>query len=172
MTWTIDPTHTEISFAVRHMGLSTVRGRFERFEGVVETDDANRPQQVRVSIETGSITTGVADRDQHLRSGDFFDAESNPKITFESSSLDDLGGGRYRVHGTLDMHGVAKPVELEAEIAEPINDPFGQRRVAATVGGRINRKEWGLSWNTLLETGSLLVSEDVRLQIDVQATAA
>ncbi len=127
---------------------------------------------MRVNTETGSITTGVADRDQHLRSADFFDAESNPTITFESTSLDDLGDGRYRVHCALDMHGVAKPVELEAEIAAPINDPFGLRRVAATVGGRINRKERGLSWNTLLETGSLLVSEDVRLQIDVQATAA
>ncbi len=171
MTWNTDPAHTEIAFAVRHMGLSTVRGRFERFEGAVETDDANRPLHVRMSIETDSITTGASDRDKHLRSTDFFDAATHPTITFESSAVDDLGGGRYRVQGSLDMHGVTKPVVLEAEIAAPITDPFGQRRVAATVSGRINRKDWGLTWNSLLETGAFLVSEDVTLQFEVQATA-
>ena len=169
-TWAIDPTHTDVGFSVRHMGLSTVRGRFGTVSGSVKTDEDDRPTDVRVEIETASITTGSADRDAHLRSGDFFDAESHPRITFVSTDVRHRSGDRYEVHGDLTMHGVTHPVVLDAEIGQAIRDPFGLVRRAATASGKIHRKDWGLSWNQVLEAGSLLVSEDVRLTLDVQVT--
>jgi polyisoprenoid-binding protein YceI len=169
-TWAIDPTHTDVGFSVRHMGLSTVRGRFSAVTGTVKTDEDDRPSDVRVEIETASIATGTADRDAHLRSADFFDADAHPTITFVSTDVRHRGGERYDVHGDLTMHGVTKPIVLEAEIGQPIRDPFGLTRRAATATGKIHRKDWGLTWNQILEAGSLLVSEDVRITLDVQVT--
>ena len=169
-TWAIDPAHTDVSFSVRHMGLSTVRGRFGTVAGTVETGADGRPTAVRVEIETASIATGTADRDAHLRSADFFDAAANPTITFVSTAIRHLGGERYEVTGDLTMKGVARPVVLDAEIGEPIRDPFGLTRRAATASAKINRKDWGLTWNQILEAGALLVAEDVKLSLDVQVT--
>jgi polyisoprenoid-binding protein YceI len=169
-TWTIDPAHTQIEFSVRHMGLATVRGRFGAFSGTVVTDDAGRPSSVSVDVATSSIDTNSADRDAHLRSADFFDAEAYPTIAFRSTHVRALGGDRFRVVGDLTMHGVTRPVELDAEIGEPVRDPWGQRRRAAVVGGRILRKEFGLAWNQVLEAGALLVGEEVKLSFDVQVT--
>ena len=132
MIWNIDTTHSHVDFSVRHMGFSTVRGRFREFSGFVETDENNRPQRLEVTIETASIDTGVADRDNHLRSPDFFDAATNPQITFKSTSITNKGGNRYEVTGDLDMHGVVKPVTFEVEAADPINDPYGLKRAAAS----------------------------------------
>jgi polyisoprenoid-binding protein YceI len=172
MTWTIDSAHSQLGFSVRHMGLATVRGRFTTFGGEVAIDDAGEPATVAVEIDAASITTDSADRDAHLRSGDFFDAEGHPRITFRSTALRRVGGEHYELHGDLTMRGVTRPVVLETEIGEPIIDPFGQRRSAAVAHGRINRKEWGLTWNQVLEAGSLLVGEEVTISIDVQVTAA
>ncbi len=169
-TWAIDPTHTDVAFSVRHMGLSTVRGRFGTVAGTVKTDENDRPSEVRVEIATDSISTGSADRDAHLRSGDFFDAEAHPTITFVSTDVRHRSGDRFEVQGDLTMHGVTKPIVLDAEIGDPIRDPFGLVRRAATATGKIHRKDWGLTWNQVLEAGSLLVSEDVRLTLDVQVT--
>jgi polyisoprenoid-binding protein YceI len=169
-TWTIDPTHTDVAFSVRHMGLSTVRGRFEQVAGTVETGADGVPTAVRIEIQTASINTGTKDRDAHLRSGDFFDAEANPTITFVSTRVTNLGGERYEVAGDLTMHGVTKPVVLDAEIGAPITDPWGLQRRAATASAKLNRKDWGLTWNQIIEAGALLVSEDVKLSIDVQVT--
>ncbi len=171
-TWTIDPTHTQIEFSVRHMGLATVRGRFGRFAGSVATDERGEPVSVSVDIETTSIDTNVADRDAHLRSPDFFDAEAHPTITFRSSGVRSLGGDRFEVQGDLTMHGVTRPVVLEAEVGAPVRDPWGLQRRAAVVGGRIRRKEFGLTWNQVLEAGALLVGEEVALSFDVQVTTA
>jgi polyisoprenoid-binding protein YceI len=169
-TWTIDPAHTDVAFSVRHMGLSTVRGRFERVAGTVDTGADGAPTAVRIEIETASINTGSKDRDAHLRSGDFFDADANPTITFVSDRVTELEGGRFEVAGDLTMHGVTKPVVLDAEIGAPITDPWGAQRRAATASAKLNRKDWGLTWNQILEAGALLVSEDVKLSIDVQVT--
>lgn len=169
-TWAIDPTHTDVSFSVRHMGISTVRGRFDAVAGTVETGDDGRPTAVHVEIETASIATGTTDRDRHLRSADFFDAEAHPTITFVSTAVTHRGGDRYEVAGDLTMHGVTRPVLLDAEIGEPIHDPFGLTRRAATASAQLNRKEWGLTWNQILEAGALLVAEDVKLSLDVQVT--
>jgi polyisoprenoid-binding protein YceI len=125
---------------------------------------------VRVDVETASIDTNAADRDAHLRSADFFDAEAHPTITFRSTEVRPLGGDRFEVVGDLTMHGVTRPVELDAEVGDPVRDPWGQRRRAAVVGGRILRKEFGLTWNQVLEAGALLVGEEVKLSFDVQVT--
>ena len=169
-TWTVDPAHTDVAFSVRHMGLSTVRGRFEQVAGTVETGVDGAPTAVRIEIETASINTGTKDRDAHLRSGDFFDAEAHPSITFVSTRVTDRGGERFEVEGDLTMHGVTKPVVLDAEIGEAITDPWGLPRRAATASAKLNRKEWGLTWNQILEAGALLVAEEVKLSIDVQVT--
>ncbi len=169
-TWTIDPTHTDVAFAVRHMGLSTVRGRFEQVAGTVETGANGAPTTIRIELATASINTGTKDRDAHLRSADFFDAEAHPAITFVSTRVTARGGERFEVTGDLTMHGVTKPVVLDVEIGEPITDPWGLQRRAAMASGKINRKDWDLTWNKILEAGALLVSEDVKLSIDVQVT--
>ena len=169
-TWGIDPTHTDVAFAVRHMGLSTVRGRFERVAGTVETGADGAPTAIRIEIATGSINTGTKDRDAHLRSADFFDAEANPAITFVSTEVVSRGGERFEVRGDLTMRGVTQPVVLDAEIGDAITDPWGLQRRAATASGTLNRKAWGLTWNQILEAGALLVSEEVKLSIDVQVT--
>jgi polyisoprenoid-binding protein YceI len=169
-TWTIDPAHTQIEFSVRHMGLATVRGRFGAFSGTVVTDGDGRPSGVSVDVEAASIDTNSADRDAHLRSPDFFDAAAHPTIAFRSTEVRPLGRDRFRVVGDLTMHGVTRPVELDAEVGDPVRDPWGQRRRAAVVGGRILRKEFGLAWNQVLEAGALLVGEEVKLSFDVQVT--
>jgi polyisoprenoid-binding protein YceI len=169
-TWTIDPAHTQIEFSVRHMGLATVRGRFGAFSGSVVTDDAGAPHAVAVEIATASIDTNAAARDAHLRSADFFDAEANPSITFRSVAIRSLGRDRFEVAGDLTMNGVTRSVVLDAEVGDPIRDPWGQLRRAAVVGGKIQRKDFGLTWNQVLEAGALLVGEEVKLSFDVQVT--
>lgn len=170
MKWNLDPSHSSIEFAVRHMGLSTVRGRFQEFEADIEADADGTPQSVDLTIDVASITTGEKDRDNHLRSGDFFDAESHPKMRFVSKEIEDLGD-RYEIVGDLTIRGTTKPVTFEIDLAPARPDPFGNLRAAAVAEGKINRKEWGLTWNQVLEAGALLVGEDVRLSIDLQAIA-
>lgn len=169
-TWAIDPSHTDVAFSVRHMGLSTVRGRFKTVAGHVETGADGAPTAIRVEIETASIDTGTRDRDAHLRSADFFDAEANPSITFVSTRVTARDGERFEVAGDLTMRGVTRSVVLDAEIGDPITDPWGQQRRAATASAKLNRKDWGLTWNQILEAGALLVAEEVKLSIDVQVT--
>jgi polyisoprenoid-binding protein YceI len=170
ISWTIDPAHTQIEFSVRHMGLATVRGRFGAFGGSVVTDDAGAPSAVSVEIDTASIDTNAAARDAHLRSADFFDAEANPTIAFRSTAVRPLGRDRYEVEGDLTMHGVTRSVVLDAEVGDEVRDPWGLLRRAAVVGGKIQRKDFGLGWNQVLEAGALLVGEEVKLSFDVQVT--
>jgi polyisoprenoid-binding protein YceI len=172
ITWTIDPSHSQIEFAVRHMGLSTVRGHFQRFSGSVVSDDLGVPSEIHVDIETASVDTNSADRDGHLRSADFFDAEANPTIAFRSTAIQTLGGERYQIDGNLTMRGVTRSVTLNAEIGQAITDPWGMKRRAASASAVVHRKEFGLSWNQILEAGSLLVGEEVKLNLEVQATAS
>ena len=172
MKWNLDPAHSSIEFSVRHMGFATVRGRFLAFALDVESDEANRPTRVEAVIDATSIDTGQADRDGHLRSVDFFDVERFPEIRFASTAVEPAGRGRYRIAGNLEMHGASQPVSFDVDVQEPINDPFGNVRVAAEGSGKLNRKDWGLTWNQVLEAGAMLVGEDVRFTLDVQAIAA
>ncbi len=172
MKWNLDTAHSSVDFSVRHMGFASVRGRFERFSVEIESDDRNRLTRLEARIDAASIDTGEEQRDQHLRSDDFLAAESFPELVFRGASFDQLGSNRYRVSGDLTIRGATKPVAFEVEVQEPINDPFGNVRVAAEASGKLNRRDWGLSWNQVLEAGALLVGEEVRFTIDVQAIAA
>lgn len=171
MQWSIDHTHSSIEFGVKHMGISTVRGRFREFSGSVELDEDGALRGVEATIAAQTIDTGVGQRDQHLRSPDFFDAARFPTLSFRSTRVDPLGPGRYLVTGDLTMHGQTKSVALEVEAAQPVQDPWGNQRVAAAVAGKLNRKSWGLSWNQVLELGALMVGEEVKFRFDVEATA-
>lgn len=169
MNWNLDTTHASIAFAVKHMGLFTVRGALEAKSGTIQTNEAGAPTQIEVVIDAASIKTGNNDRDGHLRSADFLDAETHPEILFASTLIEAVGGPNYRIHGHLTIRGVAKPVVFDAEITAPIKDPWGLNRVGADASGVINRKDWGLVWNSVLETGSLLVGEEVKFTLEVEA---
>jgi polyisoprenoid-binding protein YceI len=171
--FTFDPAHTVIGFTVRHMMFAKVRGRFGAFEGTLKLDP-EKPENssVEVDIDTASIDTGSADRDRHLRSADFFDAEQFPKLTFRSTRIESLGGERYAVHGKLAIHGIERDVTLSAEYGGRAKDPWGNERALATVSGSIDRSDFGLRWNQALETGGVLVGERVELELEVQAVKA
>ena len=167
--YTIDPTHTRLGFSARHAMVTTVRGQFTDFAGTAHIDTANpAASKVELTIRTGSVDTGVADRDAHLKSGDFFDAEANPEITFVSTDVE-RDGDDWTITGDLTIKGVAKPVTIEFESAGSARDPFGNLRVGFEGATTINRKDWGLTWNAALETGGVLVSEKIKLEFDVSA---
>lgn len=168
-TWTIDPTHTGLEFAVRHMGLSTVKGRFRALGGTITTADDGTLEAIDVTVDTSSIDTAEANRDGHLRSPDFFDAETHPAATFRSTRVEREDANAYRVSGDLTIRGITKPVTLEVETTGAVTDPWGNLRAAAEGKGRISRKDWGLTWNQTLEFGGVLVSDEVRLTFDAQA---
>ena len=170
MNWNIDPSHSSIEFAVRHMGLSTVRGRFTSFDADIDADAEGMPRSLDVRIDVASIDTGEKDRDAHLKSGDFFDVENHPKIRFESTGIREQGD-RVKVEGDLTIRGTTRPVTFDVDLAPARPDPFGNYRAAAVAETKINRKDWGLTWNQVLEAGALLVGEDVRVSIDLQAIA-
>lgn len=171
MRWTLDPTHSDVEFAVKHLMISTVKGRFKTFSGSGTTDAAGQLQAVRMEIDTASVDTNVAQRDDHLRSADFFDVERHPSMVFESTRVAQSGTD-VTVEGTLSILGVAKPVTLVGEYTAPMKDPWGNQRAALAVSGRINRKDWGLGWNVALEAGGVMVSEEVKLRVEVQAVVA
>jgi len=167
--YTIDPTHSRLGFSTRHAMVTTVRGQFSDYAGTATIDAAN-PANSRVSltIATGSIDTGVADRDGHLRSADFFDADNNKEITFVSTDVR-RDGDDWAITGDLTIKGVTKPVTVVFESTGSARDPFGNLRVGFEGGTTINRKDWDLTWNAALETGGVLVSEKVKLEFDVSA---
>lgn len=168
--YTIDPTHTRLGFSARHAMVTTVRGQFTDFAGTAHIDAANpAASRVELAIQTGSIDTGVADRDGHLRSADFFDADNNKEITFVSTKVEREDESTWLITGDLTMKGVSKPVTIEFESTGSARDPFGNLRVGFEGATTINRKDWGLSWNAALETGGVLVSEKIKLEFDVSA---
>ena len=168
-TWTIDPTHSEIGFKVRHMMFTNVSGRFEQFNASGEMEDDNLElSSFSFNAEASSISTGNADRDGHLKGSDFFDAENHGQLTFQSNGMKKVSDSDYELTGDLTIKGVSKPVALKVEFGGIGQDPWGNTKAGFTLSGTINRKDWGLSWNAPLEAGGVLVSEDVRLNIDVQ----
>jgi len=169
-TFTFDTAHTEMAFAVKHMVISTVKGRFNDFSGTITYDPNDvTKSSVQVSVKTASIDTGNADRDKHLRSADFFDADKYPEITFKSTSIEKRGDG-YVAHGKLTIRGVTKEVELPFTITGVIIDPWGNTRMGVEVDPvTINRQDYGVSWNKTLDAGGLVVSDDVTLELAVEA---
>jgi polyisoprenoid-binding protein YceI len=171
--WVLDPAHTTIEFAVKHMMFTTVRGRFKHFSGTVRVDERNPDKSaVDVDIEASSIDTGVSDRDVHLRSADFLDADNQPRITFRSTRIDGAHkneGDRFKITGELAIRGESMPVTLEATFEGIGKDPWGKHRAGFTARTEIDRREWGLRWNQALETGGVLVGHSVRIEIEAQA---
>jgi polyisoprenoid-binding protein YceI len=167
--YTIDPTHTRLGFSTRHAMVTTVRGQFTDFAGTAHIDAANPANStVSLTIQTASIDTGVADRDAHLRSADFFNADENKEITFSSTKVE-RDGDDWVVTGDLTIKGETKPVTIGFEYTGSARDPFGNLRVGFEGGTTINRKDWGLTWNAALETGGVLVSDKIKLEFDVSA---
>jgi len=168
--YSIDAAHTRLGFSARHAMVTTVRGAFKDFAGTasLDTTDASK-SWVKIAIRTNSIDTGSADRDAHLTSPDFFEAEANPEITFVSTGVERADDTTWLVTGDLTIKGTAKPVTIEFEQTGSARDPFGNLRVGFEGAATINRKEWGLTWNAALETGGVLVSERIKLEFDVSA---
>ena len=167
--YSIDTTHTRLGFSARHAMVTTVRGGFTDFEGNARIDTTNpATSHVEIVINAASIDTGVADRDGHLKSADFFDVENNPRITFTSTQVE-RDGDAWTITGDLTIKDVTKPVTIEFEQTGSAKDPFGNTRVGFEGATAISRKEWGLTWNAALETGGVLVSDKVKLQFDVSA---
>ena len=170
MSWEIDATHSQATFSVKHMMISTVRGHFEVLSGKLHIDEDHPDNSwVEAEVDAASINTRDARRDGHLRSPDFFDAEKYPKITFKSTKVTPTGNNEYRVTGDLTMHGVTKEETLHADYSGQVKDLYGLQRAAFTVKGKINRKDFGLNWNVGLEAGGVLVGEDVNIEIDLAA---
>lgn len=167
--WTIDPTHSSASFSVRHMMITNVRGEFQKLSGTV-TWDPEKPEatQISASLDVASINTREAQRDGHLKSPDFLDAEKYPEITFKSKSVKAKGKENLTVVGDLTIHGTTKEVVLDVEgPSAESSDPFGNRRIGATATGKIHRDEFGMVWNAALEAGGVLVGNDVKITIDI-----
>lgn len=166
----LDKSHSSVEFSVRHMGLATVRGRFQEFDIEATVGEDGIPTSITAEIDAASITTGVQGRDDHLRSADFFDVANHPKVRFVSTSIR-RSGDKHLIEGDLTMRGVTKPVTLEAEFTGFMTDPWGNPRAAAEATGKLKRTDFGLNWNQVLEAGGLLVSEEVKLTIAVQMFA-
>ncbi len=172
-TWNIDIAHSGVHFSVRHMVIAKVRGKFTTFRGQVETQgDDLTAAHVTAEIDASSIDTGVGDRDTHLRSADFLDTERFPKLTFESTGIDDEGDGHYRVAGKLTIRDVTREVTLDVEHGGVANDPWGNRRSAFTARTSLDRDAFGLKWNQALEAGGVLVGNRIDIEIEVEAVSA
>lgn len=168
--WAIDPTHSEITFKVKHLMFTNVSGRFMKFNASIETDHAFENSKIKFTGSVDSLTTGNADRDTHLMSPDFFDAPQFPEIIFKSTSINKITDSDYELLGDLTMHGVTKPVKMTAEYGGIMTDPWGNSKLGLSLIGKINRKDWGLNWNAPLEAGGVLVGEEIKLDIGLQFT--
>ncbi|MCF1192245.1 YceI family protein [Mangrovimonas sp. AS39] len=166
-TWAIDPTHSEIGFKVKHLMISNVKGFFTNYQASIEGEDLTK-SPVNVQIESSSISTNNTDRDNHLKSADFFDTENFPTITFKSQSFTKIDDDTYKLSGILTIKDVSKEIELDVEYGGTNKDPWGNEKLALEVTGKINRKDFGLNWNAALETGGVLVGDDVKLHAEVQ----
>jgi len=168
-SWKADPAHSSIEFRIKHMMISTVRGRFGEFEGTIEAAPDYHDSRVSGTIKTASIDTNAPDRDAHLRSADFFDVENHPEMTFHSTQIEHVKQGDYRLTGDLTIHGETMPVTLDVTVHGVERDPWGQDRVGLEVRGTLNRSEFGLRWNQALEAGGVLVGDEVRVSADISA---
>ncbi|MFD6424047.1 YceI family protein [Streptomyces sp. NBC_01335] len=172
-SYTIDPAHSSIGFTVRHAMVTNVRGSFGEHEGTLVLNGTDpHHSTASIDVKIASIDTGIADRDGHLRSGDFFDAETFPLMTFRSTSAEQLGGDTYRITGDLTIKDVTRPLSIDLEFNGSATDPYGNQRVGFEGSADILRSDWGLTWNAALETGGVMVSDKVKLTFDISAIKA
>lgn len=168
--YAIDPAHSSIGFTVRHAMVTNVRGTFGEHEGTLQLDGSDPSRSAAaIDVKIASIDTGIADRDGHLRSGDFFDVETFPVMSFRSTTAEQLGGEKYRISGDLTIKDVTRPLSIDLEFNGAATDVYGNERVGFEGSAEILRSEWGLTWNAALETGGVMVSDKVKLNFDISA---
>jgi len=165
--WTIDPTHSEVGFKVKHMMFTNVKGLFNDYSANIDLNDDLKEANLQFEAKINSIFTNNADRDNHLKSADFFDADQYPNLNFKSTNIQG-NGSEYEITGDLTIKGITKPVTLNAEFSGLMTDPWGNTKVGLNLDGKINRKDFGLTYNAALETGGVLVGEDVKLNAEIQ----
>lgn len=171
--WTVDAAHSEIGFSVKHMMISKVKGSFASYDATVEADEADlQGALIDFKIDVASINTNNEDRDNHLRSADFFDAEQYPHITFNANEIVQKGDAEYELTGDLTMKGVTRPATFEVEYGGKGTNPWGVEVVAFSGEGKVNRKDFGLTWNQTLETGGVMVGEDIKISLELEANPA
>ncbi|WP_162426630.1 YceI family protein [Pontibacter pudoricolor] len=168
--WVVDPMHSEVQFKVKHLMITTVTGHFRNFniEAVTTSDKFTDAARIVFTADVNSISTNNEQRDAHLKSADFFDVEKYDGIKFDAKSYENVGGSDYLLHGDLTIRDVTRPVTVGVEFGGIVVDPYGQTKAGFTVDGKISRKEFGLTWNAVTEAGSVVVSDEIRLQADVQ----
>ncbi len=168
-TWSIDKSHSSIGFKIKHMMFTNVKGNFNDYEATIQIPNDNfEESSLKFVAQAASINTNNADRDNHLKSADFFDVEQYPTLEFKSTKIEKKSQSHYTIEGTLSMHGVENSVKLNAEYSGIIVDPWGNNKIALALNGKINRKDWNLNWNSALEAGGLLVGEEVNFDIETQ----
>ncbi len=167
--WQLDPAHTSVEFVARHLMVSKVRGRFTNASGTIHIADDPAESWVEVEVDAASVESGDEKRDEHLRSPDFFDVERYPKITFRSTRLEGESPGHFRVHGELTVHGVTRPVTLEAEYHGWTPSPIGDRRAGFSATTEVDREDFGLTWNVAVEAGGVLVGKKAKLEFEIEA---
>ena len=169
--WTIDTVHSEINFKVKHLVISTVTGKFKTFGATLESESSDfKNAGIRFEADIDSIDTNNGDRDAHLKSEDFFHAEEHPKLSFTSTSFEKVDGSSYKLKGDLTIRGNTRPVELDAVYGGTVQDPYGNTKAGFEVSGVINRKDFGLAWDAVTEAGNIVVSDQVKLDLNVQFT--
>ncbi|MDO1448217.1 YceI family protein [Rhodocytophaga aerolata] len=168
--WISDPTHSEVQFKVKHLMITTVTGYFKKFNVEAETDNAEFSSAGKVvfTADVNSIDTNNEQRDTHLKSADFFHAEQFNQVRFVGNKYEKVGGDKYKLHGDLTIRDITKPVTVDVEFGGIVVDPYGQTKAGFTVSGKINRKEFGLTWNAVTEAGSVVVSDEIKLLAEVQ----
>lgn len=167
--WQLDPAHSEVTFRVRHLVIATVSGKFDKFSADVATEgDDFTTASIAFDVEAVSINTGVEARDNHLRSDDFFNAEKYSLMIFKASSMKHIKGEQYQLEGHLTIRDLTKPISLDVEYGGVIKDPYGNIRAGFEATGKLNRKEYGLRWDALTETGGAVVSDEVKIQVNAQ----
>jgi|SRR5690606_6061114 len=166
-TWVLDPTHSEITFKVKHLMISNVKGEFKTFNASIDGEDFTNAN-FSVTIDTNSISTNNEDRDTHLKSPDFFEAEKFPEITFKSTSLKKVDDDEFKLIGDLTIKGTTKKIELDTEFGGFMKDPYGNEKAGFSINGKLNRKDFGLNWNATLEAGGVMVGNEIKMNADVQ----
>ncbi|WP_018479466.1 YceI family protein [Pontibacter roseus] len=168
--WAVDPTHSEVQFKVKHLMITTVTGYFEKFNVEAESEDENfnGASNVVFTADVNSISTNNEQRDTHLKSPDFFDVAKHDEIRFVGKNYENVGGSEYKLHGDLTIRDITKPVTVDVEFGGTVVDPYGQHKAGFTVTGKISRKDFGLTWNAVTEAGSVVVSDEIKLQAEIQ----
>ncbi|AYD48324.1 YceI family protein [Arachidicoccus soli] len=167
--WLLDPAHSELTFKIKHLMISNVSGAFKNFSAKAETEGMDFSKaNINLTAEMNSISTNNEQRDAHLRNSDFFEVEKFPQLKFTSTQIEQTDDESFNLHGNLTMKGITKPVKLTMEFNGIMKDPYGQEKAGFLVSGKINRSDWGINMNVALETGGLMLGEDVRIQCEVQ----